>query len=182
MKPKLRRGLKKLASILLDFAQAKNLERSYETTLQGLSQAFLERSELIEFLDAPVFDLKERLGILRSILKGFNLDDTLLKTLELLVEQSSIHALGEFVELYRELLKERLGLLEARLVSSVPLTTKDHKRILKALQAIYPGYRIGLKEEVDSRLLGGLVLYVADWEYDLSILGELDQMLLWMMA
>lgn len=182
MNLKSRRGLKKIASVLLGFAQAHKLERTYETTLRELSGALLEQPKFVEFLDAPVFALKERLGILRPVLKGFQLDDPLLKTLELLVEQSMVHALGEFVDLYSELLKERLNFLEARVVSSVPLETKDQERILKALQDIYPGYRISLKEEVDPGLLGGFVLYVADWEYDLSILGELDQLLSWMTA
>jgi F0F1-type ATP synthase delta subunit len=39
-----------------------------------------------------------------------------------------------------------------------------------------------LKEVRDPELLGGFVLYVEDREVDLSLLGELDQLLSWMMA
>jgi F0F1-type ATP synthase delta subunit len=84
--------------------------------------------------------------------------------------------------MYSALLMESKGILEVEVVTSAPLKQADRDAILDALKLLYPGLSLHLKEVRDPELLGGFVLYVEDREVDLSLLGELDQLLSWMMA
>ena len=182
MTPKARRALKKLARVLLDMATAKGKADDYEASLREVEKVFKEQPKIAKFLDAPIFELKERMDTVRLFAKPFNLDDLLVKTLEILVEQSLLYAISDFVGMYSALLMERKGILEAEVSTPVPLKQADRDAIIDALKLLYPGLSIYLKEVRDPELLGGLVLHVEDREVDLSLLGELDQLLSWMMA
>jgi F-type H+-transporting ATPase subunit delta len=182
MTPKARRALKKLARVLLDMATAKGKADDYGASLGEVEKVFKGQPNIAKFLDAPIFELKERTDTVRLLAEPLNLDDLLVKTLELLVEQSLLYAISDFVGMYSALLMESKGILEVEVVTSVPLKQADRDAILDALKLLYPGLSLHLKEVRDPELLGGFVLYVEDREVDLSLLGELDQLLSWMMA
>lgn len=182
MTQKVRRALKKHARVLLDMAISGGKVEDYETSLRELERAFKAQPEIAKLLDAPIFDLKTRLDTVRLFAQPFHLDALLVRTLELLMEQSLLFAFSDFVGMYSALLMESKGILEAEVVTPVPLKQEDHDAILKTLNLLYPGMSLRLKEIKDPDLLGGLVLYVGNREINLSLLGELDQLLSWMMA
>ena len=69
------------------------------------------------------------------------------------------------------------GYVEVDVVSAHKLNETSKKRISSQARAFYPkAKRIKVSEQVDSSLLGGLRLSIADRQIDLSLVGKINKL------
>lgn len=97
------------------------------------------------------------------------------RLVELLVERRRVGLLPRVAEAYRRLLYARWGIVEAEVVSAVPLTEAERDALRERLEQL-AGRRVELRERVDPGLLGGLVVRIGDRLYDASVRGRLERL------
>jgi F-type H+-transporting ATPase subunit delta len=77
--------------------------------------------------------------------------------------------------LYENLKREQEGVLEARVISAMPISDDQVKTLVAALEAKFKR-RITTKVEVDQQLIGGVKIVVGDKVIDATVRGRLDAM------
>jgi F-type H+-transporting ATPase subunit delta len=86
---------------------------------------------------------------------------------------SHVHSAGNEIERLSTAAARRRGQSVAHVVSAVPLTATQERRLAATLERIY-GRTMGLQVQVDPAVLGGLVIRVEDEVIDGSIAHRLE--------
>ncbi|MGZ9104185.1 MAG: ATP synthase F1 subunit delta, partial [Rhodoplanes sp.] len=77
--------------------------------------------------------------------------------------------------LYEERRREHEGVVEARIISALPMDVAQVKPLLEALERKY-GRKVNAQVEVDPELIGGVRIVVGDKVIDATVRGRLDAM------
>ncbi len=88
------------------------------------------------------------------------------------------HRLGVAAQIrasFEELRREHEGVMEATVVSALPVDDAQLKSLVSALEKKY-GRKITAKVELDPQLIGGLKIMVGDKVIDATVRGKLDAM------
>jgi F-type H+-transporting ATPase subunit delta len=150
------------------------LER-HESELIALGGAVRSTPELREYLAAPHLPPESKRDAIEKILKGAGASKEILGLACLLVERQRILLTPEIAEEFSALVRERLGIVDAEVVSARPLEAAVQNRVLEAL-----GRRTGSKVRaafrVDPTVLGGLRARVGTTIYDGSLRARLGRL------
>jgi len=103
------------------------------------------------------FEVKDRL--LRSGLAGVS--PLALNLARLLVQKGRIAMAGQVRDEYQRLLDEHRGIVQALVLTAVPLSDDEERAVAQRLREL-TGKEIVLERQVDPEILGGLVARVGD--------------------
>jgi F-type H+-transporting ATPase subunit delta len=92
-----------------------------------------------------------------------------------LVANGRLQLVGEIRAMFDELKREHEGVLEATVVSALPVTDEQVKPLLAALEKKF-GRKVTAQVEVDPELIGGARIVVGDKVIDATVRGRLDAM------
>ena len=160
-------------------------EAAFKLALEGNS---LQRwSDMLQLVDAVVSDEKiaSRIGdpnvaegalegvILGSL--GERLDGHGRNFVQALIANGRLHLVGEMRAQYEELRREHEGVVEARIVSAMPMGDEQVRPLVSALEAKYKR-KVNAQVEVDPQLIGGARIHVGDKVIDATVRGRLDAM------
>ena len=106
---------------------------------------------------------------------GDRLDGQGRNFLQVLVQNRRLLLLPQIRTQYEELRREHEGVLEARIVSAMPINDDQVRPLVAALEAKYKR-RVTASVEVDPELIGGARIYVGDKVIDATVRGRLDAM------
>jgi F-type H+-transporting ATPase subunit delta len=114
---------------------------------------------VVEFLASSrvPFEVKDRL--LRSGLAGVS--PLALNLARLLVQKGRIAMAGQVRDEYQRLLDEHRGIVQALVLTAVPLSDDEERAVAQRLREL-TGKEIVLERQVDPEILGGLVARVGD--------------------
>jgi F-type H+-transporting ATPase subunit delta len=144
-------------------------------------------SDTLAMLDTAVSDesLASRLGdpnVTDSALEGVilgalgeRLDGQGRNFVQVLVQNGRLDLVSEIRAQYDELKREHEGVLEARIVSAMPIGDDEVRPLVSALEAKYKR-RVNAHVEVDPELIGGARILVGDKVIDATVRGRLDAM------
>jgi F-type H+-transporting ATPase subunit delta len=93
----------------------------------------------------------------------------------LLAENKRFSSLPEIARLFEEIKAEREGVLEARVTTAFELTADQMAGLMAKLEAKFD-QKINAVQEVDTSLIGGVVIQVGDEVMDASVRGRLASM------
>jgi F-type H+-transporting ATPase subunit delta len=93
----------------------------------------------------------------------------------LLAENKRFSSLPEIARLFEEIKATEEGVLEARIVTAFELTAEQMAGLLAKLETKF-GHKITASQEVDTSLIGGVVIQVGDEVMDASVRGKLYDM------
>lgn len=93
----------------------------------------------------------------------------------LLAENKRFSALPEIARLFEEIKAAQEGVLEARIATAFELSAEQMSGLLAKLEAKF-GHKINASQEVDTSLIGGVVIQVGDEVMDASVRGRLASM------
>ena len=169
-----------LATIARPYAEA-----AFRIALE--SEGLDRWSDTLQLLDAAVSDeaLASRLhdpnvsnealeGVLLGAL-GERLDGPGRNFVQVLIQNGRLDLVREIKAQYDELKREHLGVLEARIVSAMPMNDDQVRPLVSALEAKYKR-RVNAQVEVDPQLIGGARILVGDKVIDATVRGRLDAM------
>ncbi len=93
----------------------------------------------------------------------------------LLADNKRFAALPEIAHLFEEIKAKQEGVLDARITTAYPLSDGQMAGLVAKLETKF-GKKIDARQEVDTELIGGLVIQVGDEVMDASVRGRLSSM------
>jgi F-type H+-transporting ATPase subunit delta len=105
--------------------------------------------------------------------KGLNAEGV--NFVRLLADNKRFGSLPEISRLFEEIKAEQEGVLDARITTAYPLTNEQMAGLMAKLETKF-GRKIGASQEVDTELIGGVVIQVGDEVMDASVRGRLASM------
>ncbi|MGE4111003.1 MAG: F0F1 ATP synthase subunit delta [Burkholderiales bacterium] len=95
--------------------------------------------------------------------------------MRVLVQNGRLDVTSQIRGLYDDLKREHEGVLEAIVISALPIGDEQVKPLLAALESKFKR-RITAKVEIDPQLIGGVKIVVGDKVIDATVRGRLDAM------
>ena len=132
-------------------------------------------SELQKVLTNPAFAIDSRKRTLIQVSNRLQLSVLAIHFLLLLLERDRLTYLDSIVTIYRQLLNETKGRVEAKVTSPDSLEPAMINRLREVLQRI-SGKQIVLQQLTDPGLIGGVVVEFEGKVYDGSVRTQLDNM------
>jgi F-type H+-transporting ATPase subunit delta len=155
------------ARAMLDLAAAQGQEDDLLAELEELGKTIAGDPELAAFLSSPLVSAEARAAVLEKVFRR-RASDLLVDSLEVINRKGRLGLLPAIVEAYRGEYRELRGLVDARVISAVPLS-KAQRASLAAALAKLTGKQPELIESVDPAILAGLVVEVAGEKIDSSL-------------
>lgn len=146
-----------------------NLDEVYND-LNQCRKIFDENPDFIELLYSPLVLTEEKKKIIDKV---FGTEGVVHDFICVVTEKSRIRYFGKITDAFNELYDEHYGIAEMTVVTSVPLKPEAREKLLRKLEE-KSGKKVKLTEEVDSSIIGGVVLKTKDSLIDGSIRGRLD--------
>jgi len=161
------------AEALLRAAESHGLAAELFEELQALVDQVFKADPLFEeFLSSGAVDRKRKAEVIESAFAG-RAGDLFINFLLVLNDHERAGLLRPIRDAYRELLDERAGKMRVQVKSAVALAQDQQERLRAELQAAFHKEPV-LETQVDPNLLGGMVVRVGDWLYDLSVRAQLE--------
>ena len=147
---------------------------SIETWRRELEQAAaMTDGQLMDVLANPALPLDQRLDAANRVLAG--LGQPVRNIVFLLIRRRRIEQLPRVVAEFIRLDDRRQGIVHATATSAAPLTDLEVRALTARLEQMTGG-TIALETEVDTALLGGLIVRVGDRLIDGSVRGRLERL------
>jgi F-type H+-transporting ATPase subunit delta len=140
----------------------------------GLVDAVVRDERVASRIGDPSVDDRALEGLILGIL-GDRLDGQGRNFVQVLIQNHRLELVPYIVALYEELRREYEGVVEARLISALPITDEQVRPLLAALEKKY-GRKVNAQVEVDPQLIGGARIIVGDKVIDATVRGRLDAM------
>jgi F-type H+-transporting ATPase subunit delta len=144
-------------------------------------------SDMLALLESVVRDeqVANRIGdpniddhALESLLLGIlgnRLDGQGRNFVQVLIQNNRLELVSHIRALYEELRRDFEGVVEARIISALPIGDAQVRTLLAALEKKY-GRKVNAQVEVDPALIGGARIVVGDKVIDATVRGRLDAM------
>ncbi len=130
------------------------------------------KSKLFRVLAARPNPYPAKKKLLDGILSKMNIGGESKAIIEVLTKQNDISLIPKIINILKEIRVKKFNVEEGEVISATPLPEKDKKRCMKLLEKM-SGHTILLREKVDPKVLGGLVLKCGDTIMDASIFKKI---------
>ncbi len=164
---------KRYAKALLEVAKEHNAVTPIKEELASLVEAVRTHKEIQMLLSHPQVELEDKKTMLTGALKDGN--PQLINFLNLLVDKGREGYLVSIYEAFVELVNEAEGVVEATITSATLLDQATIDEIVATFSKQL-GKQVRAKNNVDSALLGGVVVRIGDRLYDGSVKGKLNRL------
>lgn len=138
--------------------------------------AMLEGSpDLEQLCRNPVFTSEEQEKAITAVLARAGIGGLAANFLKLVASKRRLFLVRAMITAFRALVAEKKGIVSAEVTVAAPLSDKNRKAVLDALQAT-AGKSIALTERVDPAIIGGLVVKMGSKMIDASLKTKLNAM------
>ncbi|MDX1530096.1 MAG: F0F1 ATP synthase subunit delta [Rhodothermales bacterium] len=163
---------RRYAQALFREAEEQGKVERIDSDVQAVQESLEASRELERFFQSPVVGREKKEAVVAKLFDG-KVDALLVRLIQLLVEKGREDIFPAVVGQYAELRDERLGVVEARVKSAMPLEPDEADTLRKALEA-KTGKKVRMRIEVEPSLLGGVVVRIGDRVYDGSARHQLE--------
>jgi F-type H+-transporting ATPase subunit delta len=143
--------------------------------LESFAEAFETHKDLREVLLSPTIPLDAKRKIVEQVAKGMGLLRIMANFLLVILEQSRLGMLDEFVEAYEAVLDDLAGVVRVEVYSSCPLRSGVQGRLEKVMTEL-TGKVVKLSYQVDEKLIGGLKMQLGSKVFDGTIRTQLEEL------
>lgn len=141
--------------------------------LRAFNAVLVEQPTARLVFENPSVSTERRRDLLNKIGDAISLDQPVRNFLNLLIERNRLGFLDSIVSTYETLLDEKLGVVRARVSSSLELDPAQQRQVAARLEAL-TGKKVRMEVTVDPGLIGGLVAQVGSTIYDGSVRQQLE--------
>lgn len=134
----------------------------------------LDKPYLKNFFASPQISQQQKIEFLKEVLKK-NVDNELLSFFLLLLDKKRLKYLPEIAKHYRELIRNKKGIIKARLLTAVPLDEKTRASLKEKLDKMYHK-NIEIDNQIDPSLIGGGIIFIGSQMLDFSLNGKLNKL------
>ena len=164
-----RANARRYAQAVFDIALEKGELEGWQSDL-GKIAGLGEDAALITLLETPKLDFDEKAKLLSKKLGDIN--PLALNLVYLLVARGSLNIIEEITEEYQRLLNDHQGIVEAEVVTAVPLDDEEKSKMGQRLGAVI-GKEVVVRPTVDSGVVGGVVVRIGGKLLDGSTRSQL---------
>jgi F-type H+-transporting ATPase subunit delta len=122
----------------------------------------------------PNVDERALEGVILGAL-GERLDGPARNLVQLLIENGRLDLVAQVRTLFEALRREQEGVVEARIISALPLAEEQVRSLVGALERKY-GRKVNAQVEIEPELIGGVRIIVGDKVIDATVRGRLESM------
>ena len=133
--------------------------------------SLVEDAVLVDWLESPKFHFGDKTKLVSERLEDVN--PLALNLVYLLITRGRLSMVGDIADEYQRLLDSYRGIEHAEVITAIPLNDEDKLRVEKRLSVI-TGKKVMLKPEVDSSVIGGVIVRIGDKLLDGSTRSKLE--------
>ena len=163
---------KRYATALADYAEQCDEEREVYDEVKQLVCCYKQNSAFRTMLDMPMLKTEERVAFIANLAEN-GISSSLASFLTIVFE----HRRGKFLHFmlhsFLRIYKERHGILDATLVTAMPLDRKTIDRIADLTKAKTGSSKVALHEQIDESVIGGFALRIDDHLIDCTLSSQL---------
>jgi F-type H+-transporting ATPase subunit delta len=163
------------ANALADIALAQGAADAMLKQLNDFGAAYEESAELRNFLSSPAVSRNTKHQVVEKLVARIGGSRILRNFLFVLVDKQRAHLLPQIILAFQGVVRKRLGIEEAEIVSAVELSKTQKAELAFTLERL-TGKRVEAKFSLNPALLGGAVVRVGDTVYDGSLRHDLDEL------
>jgi F-type H+-transporting ATPase subunit delta len=161
------------ANALADIAFEQGATDPVIQQLSDFTAAYSGSAELRNFFESPAASKEEKRKVAEKISARLGAGKIVRNFLFVVIDHRRTHALPEMLATFRNVLRERQGIVETEVFSPGALNDTQKREITQTLERV-TGKKIEAKFSLDANLLGGVRVRVGDTIYDGSLRNRLD--------
>jgi len=165
---------KRYATAVFDLAVELNILEKVNTDLKLVGKVFSENRELRVIIANPVIDNYKKISILNSIFEG-KVQELTIKFLRLITNKNREQYISPISEAFYNIYKEYKNILSVSITTAVKADAKIKDGISTKLKEATK-MNIDLTEKINEDLIGGFVVNFQDYQYDASIINQLNRL------
>ena len=131
-----------------------------------------DHPQLARLLSDPVIPTEAKKRTVETVWRAAGTSTLMLRFLLLLADHGRMGVLVEIEEAFRSAWNEQRGVVEAEVVSALPLSDAQTQALEKALQKV-SGRAVDLRPRLDPKVLGGVLVRMTGKSYDGTVRGRL---------
>lgn len=162
---------RRYAAALFETAKESDIIDKIESDLGLITWSWQNIPRFSEILTNPLIVSEDKKNIIQEIFKD-RIDKITLDFLYLLVDRQREVIIPEIEAEYIAYADNWRGIIRVLVTSAVPITDDERARLVSALEA-FTEKKVELRLEVDSSLIGGMIVRIGDIIIDGSIKGYL---------
>ena len=140
----------------------------------GLVDSIVQDEQFAGYIGDPNVNEGGLEGLILGAL-GERLDGPARNLVQMLVQNRRLELVPQMRAQYEELRRGHEGVVEAKVISALPITDEQVKPLLAAIESKY-GRKVSAQVEVDPELIGGARIVIGDKVIDATVRGRLDAM------
>lgn len=162
------------AKALIDLTPEADVQQTLCEELAEFVRVLDANPALEAYFSNPTGDPEARAAMLEKLFRG-RASDLFVNALQIINRKDRLGDVRGIAAAFAVMVDEQRDRVQVRVISAVPLSDETRKP-LKAVLDKYTGKDAQLAESVDSDLLGGLVIYVGDEKFDMSVIRQLHRL------
>ena len=166
---------RRYAKALLQIGDQQGNVPQLHQELDIIAAAVAANADLMRLVASPLVLPRKKAEVFETILAAAKVSETLRHFFRVVAEAGRLNLLPDLRRTFADLVDERAGIVEAKVVSAQPLTETQSKALVESLAA-RTGKTIRLSWSQDAALLGGLKVQVGSTVLDASLQGQLHQL------
>lgn len=163
---------RRYAKALAELAQKDGNLVKYQEELAEISSLVRANPDLTRLAFYPLLAPSLKAAALDSVLERGKISPVVRRFFTVVAQSARLSLVHDIASCYSELVDEATGVVEARVLSSQPLTG-NQTTALSASLAKRTGKTIRLRWQPDPAILGGVKVQVGSTVYDASLQGQL---------
>ena len=160
---------------LYELAVEENKAAELLEEVKGLKTAFVSDGEFSRFMKLPQITKEQKQEVIENALKG-KISDDLMGLLVIMVEKDRFSEVVSVFDYFIDAVMKLMGIGTAKVVTPLPLDEIRKSEIMEKLLATTGYKEIEVTYEVDSSLIGGMVIRIGDRVVDSSVKTRIDNL------
>lgn len=160
---------------LFQLAIEENTLETVAEEVQVVLEVFEENKELMKLLNHPKISKEEKVSVIENSLKG-NLSDTVVGFLIIIVDKGRYNDITDIFQYFIAKVKEYKKIGIAFVTSAIELTEEQKKNVEEKLLQTTKYVKFEMHYNIDSALIGGMVIRIGDRVIDSSIRAKISNM------
>jgi len=161
------------ANALADIAFEQGAAAPVTQQLGDFNAAYTASAELRNILTSPAVSKAEKRGVAEKLAARLGASKIVRNFLFVVIDHRRTHLFPEIFQSFQDVVRERLGIAEAEILSPVALSAAQQTQMTQALERL-TGKKVEAKFSLDRDLLGGVRVRVGDTIYDGSLRNRLN--------
>ncbi|RKD31532.1 F0F1 ATP synthase subunit delta [Thermohalobacter berrensis] len=163
---------KRYAEALFEVALEMDKLDNFKEEISDISNVFESEEKLKIVFEHPKLSKKEKKDIVDSIFKD-RVSQEILNLLYIIIDKGRERYITEIKKEYIKLYNEEKNIVEAVAITAVPMAEEEKVKLQNRLSEKL-NKNIVLKNKIDKKVIGGVLIKIGDKIIDSSIKGQLD--------